>query len=90
MILARLAFGRWLTPGAIPRRIPTVTGVAAPGITAVEAVEVAAARALGYTIRLLAVAIAPRDGADPAPTRTRGSCRQRSPRTAASAGRAAS
>jgi homoserine dehydrogenase len=59
VILARLAFGRWLRPGAIPRRIPTVTGVAAPGITAVEAVEVAAARALGYTIRLLAVAIAP-------------------------------
>jgi homoserine dehydrogenase len=63
VILARLAFGRWLTPGAVPRRIPTVTGVAAPGITAVEAVEVAAARALGYTIRLLAVAIAPRDAA---------------------------
>jgi homoserine dehydrogenase len=61
VILARLAFGRWLTPGAIPRRIPTVSGVAAPGITAVEAVEVAAARAIGYTIRLLAVAIAPRD-----------------------------
>ena len=66
VILARLAFGRWLTPGAIPRRIPTVTGVAAPGITAVEAVEVAGARALGYTIRLLAVAIAPRAGTDPA------------------------
>ena len=65
VILARLAFGRWLTPAAIPRRIPTVNGVAAPGITAVEALEVAAARALGYTIRLLAVAIAPRDGADP-------------------------
>lgn len=58
-ILARLAFGRWLSPGGIPRRIPTVNGVAAPGITAVEALEVAAARALGYTIRLLAVAIAP-------------------------------
>jgi homoserine dehydrogenase len=63
VILARLAYGHWLTPGAIPRRIPTVNGVAAPGITAVEAVEVAAARALGYTIRLLAVAIAPRGGA---------------------------
>jgi len=66
-ILARLAFGRWLSPGGVPRRIPTVNGVAAPGITAVEALEVAAARALGYTIRLLAVAVAPPAG-EPGPT----------------------
>lgn len=62
VILARLAYGRWLTPGGLPRRIPTVNGVAAPGITAVEAIEVAAARALGYTIRLLAVAVEPPAG----------------------------
>jgi homoserine dehydrogenase len=66
VVLTRLAFGRWLPPGSIARRVPTVRGAASPGITAVDANEVTGALALGYTIRLLAAAAAPvEQGADP-------------------------
>ncbi len=54
VILARLAFGAWLDPDAVVRRPPTVLGLGRPGITGVSAAEMAAASALGLTIRLLA------------------------------------
>lgn len=56
VILARLAFGRWLEPSGITRRPPTLAGSGAPGITGVNARELGAATALGLTIRLLATA----------------------------------
>jgi homoserine dehydrogenase len=56
VILARLAFGRWLDPGSVVRRPPTVRGDGAPGITGVTDREIEGAEALGYTIRLLATA----------------------------------
>ena len=62
VVLTRLAFGRWLSPGSIARRVPTVRGAASPGITAVDAHEVTGALALQYTIRLLAASAAPAAG----------------------------
>ncbi len=56
VILARLAFGAWLDPDAVVRRPPTVLGLGRPGITGVDAAEMAGASALGLTIRLLASA----------------------------------
>jgi homoserine dehydrogenase len=56
VVLVRLAFGRWLDPASIPDRPPSVRGWGGPGITGVTADQLAGARALGLTIRLLASA----------------------------------
>jgi len=56
VILARLAYGAWIAPGAVPRRPPSLMGHGRPGITGVTAEEMRAAAVLGLTIRLLAVA----------------------------------
>jgi homoserine dehydrogenase len=56
VILARLAFGRWLDPSTVGRRPPTVRGVGQPGITGVTDHELEGAAALGLTIKLLATA----------------------------------
>lgn len=56
VILARLAFGRWLDPASVGRRPPTARGVGRPGITGVTDQEMEGAAALGLTIKLLATA----------------------------------
>ena len=63
VILARLAFGRWLDPGSVGRRPPSARGWGAPGITGVSDAELAGAAALGLTIKLLATAGRPGRGA---------------------------
>lgn len=62
VILARLAFGRWLDPSTVGRRPPTARGMGRPGITGVTEQESEGAAALGLTIKLLA-STARRDGA---------------------------
>jgi homoserine dehydrogenase len=62
VILARLAFGVWLAPGGVPTRTPRRNGAAGqPGITGVTAEDIAAARAAGHTLRLIAEARRPQD-----------------------------
>jgi homoserine dehydrogenase len=61
VILARLAFGRWLAPDSVGRRPPTARGMGRPGITGVTDQEMEGAAALGLTIKLLATA-SRRDG----------------------------
>ena len=56
VILARLAFGRWLSPATVGRRPPTARGDGRPGITGVTDQELEGAAALGLTIKLLATA----------------------------------
>jgi homoserine dehydrogenase len=56
VILARLAFGRWLDPASVGRRPPTARGDGSPGITGVTDQEIEGAAALGLTIKLLATA----------------------------------
>ena len=56
VVLARLAFGRWLDPATIGRRPPTARGDGRPGITGVTDQELEGAAALGLTIKLLATA----------------------------------
>lgn len=56
VILARLAFGRWLDPATVGRRPPTARGAGKPGITGVTDQELEGAAALGLTIKLLATA----------------------------------
>jgi homoserine dehydrogenase len=56
VILARLAFGRWLDPGSVGRRPPTVRGLGGPGIVGVTDVELEGAGRVGLTIKLLAAA----------------------------------
>ena len=56
VILARLAFGRWLDPSTVGRRPPTARGLGRPGITGVTDHELEGAAALGLTIKLLATA----------------------------------
>ena len=56
VILARLAFGRWLVPGSIVARPPRARGEGRPGITGVTDQEVEGAAGLGLTIKLLATA----------------------------------
>jgi homoserine dehydrogenase len=56
VVLARLAFGAWVSPDAVPRRPPSLHGRSRPGITAVTVDDLRAAAVLGLTIRLLAVA----------------------------------
>jgi homoserine dehydrogenase len=62
VILARLAFDRWLDPGAIPTRPDRVDGPAGPGITTVSPADHAEARMAGRIIRLIATALADPDG----------------------------
>jgi homoserine dehydrogenase len=54
VILARLGFGRWLDPATVNRRPPSTLGLGAPGIAGVTDRELAAAAALGLTLKLLA------------------------------------
>ncbi len=56
VILARLAFGRWLDPSTVGRRPPSARGMGRPGITGVTDHELEGAAALGLTIKLLATA----------------------------------
>jgi len=56
VILARLAFDRWLDPAAIPVRPDGVDGPAGPGITTVSLADQADARRAGRIIRLVASA----------------------------------
>ncbi|HEY6057255.1 MAG TPA: homoserine dehydrogenase, partial [Candidatus Limnocylindrales bacterium] len=63
VILARLAFGRWLDPATVGRRPPSVRGRGVPGIVGVTDAELSGAAAMGLTIKLLATA----RQADPAP-----------------------
>jgi homoserine dehydrogenase len=56
VILARLAFGRWLDPATVGRRPPTARGDGKPGITGVTDQEIEGAAALGLTLKLLATA----------------------------------
>ncbi len=56
VILARLAFGRWIDPSTVGRRPPTARGMGRPGITGVTDQELEGAAALGLTIKLLATA----------------------------------
>ncbi len=62
VILARLAFGRWLDPASVGRRPPTVQGSGCPGITGVTGQELEGAAALGLTVKLLALGMATPDG----------------------------
>ncbi|MFL5687425.1 MAG: homoserine dehydrogenase [Chloroflexota bacterium] len=62
VILARLAFDRWLDPAAIATRPDGVDGPAGPGITSVSFADQADARRAGRTIRLLASATIHDDG----------------------------
>ena len=61
VILARLAFGRWLDPGSVGRRPPTVRGRGGPGIVDVTDIELDGAARVGLAIKLLA-ASSPVDG----------------------------
>ena len=56
VILARLAFGRWLDPATVGRRPPALRGDGRPGITGVTDQELEGAAALGLTLKLLATA----------------------------------
>jgi homoserine dehydrogenase len=56
VILARLAFGRWLDPSTVGRRPPSARGMGRPGITGVTDQEMEGAAALGLTIKLIATA----------------------------------
>jgi homoserine dehydrogenase len=56
VILARLAFGRWVDPAAVRASPPTVGGAGRPGITGVSCSEQEGARAMGLRLKLLAVA----------------------------------
>ena len=62
VILARLAFDRWLDPGAIPTSPDAVDGRAGPGITTVSLADQAEARSAGRIIRLVATATRGDDG----------------------------
>ena len=56
VILARLAFDRWLDPATIPTRPEGVDGPAGPGITTVSLADQGEAREVGRIIRLVATA----------------------------------
>ncbi len=62
VILARLAFGRWLDPGSIALAVHRSGGPARPGITGVTASDVAAATAAGFALKLVASASATEEG----------------------------
>lgn len=61
VVLARLAFGRWLEPASVGRRPPTARGSGGAGITGVTDQELGGAAALGLTLKLLASARRPAD-----------------------------
>jgi homoserine dehydrogenase len=64
VILARLAFGAWISPDAVSNRPGSTTGKpGAPGITGVTADDVAAMTAEGRTLRLVATTRLAEDGA---------------------------
>ena len=56
VVLARLAFGRWLDPSSVNRHPPSVLGAGGPGITGVTDRELAAAAEVGLVLKLLATA----------------------------------
>jgi homoserine dehydrogenase len=56
VVLARLAWDRWIDPDSVAACPPRLGGPGRPGITGVAAEELAAAAGLGLTIRLLATA----------------------------------
>ncbi|HEY7132742.1 MAG TPA: homoserine dehydrogenase [Candidatus Limnocylindrales bacterium] len=60
VILARLAFGRWIDAASVATVPETPPGAGSPGITGVTAADLAAARAAGQVVKL--VADAHRDG----------------------------
>jgi homoserine dehydrogenase len=62
VILARLAFDRWLDPGAVPTRPDGADGPAGPGITTVSLADQADARRADRVIRLLATACLDAEG----------------------------
>ena len=62
VILARLAFDRWLDPGSIPTRPSSAGAPAGPGITTVSLADQRDARTAGRIIRLLATASRDPDG----------------------------
>ena len=62
VILARLAFDRWLDPAALATCPEGVDGPAGPGITSVSLADQADARRAGRIIRLLATATTDDDG----------------------------
>jgi homoserine dehydrogenase len=62
VILARLAFDRWLDPGTIATRPEGVDGPAGPGIATVSLADHAEVRDAGRIIRLIATASADPDG----------------------------
>jgi homoserine dehydrogenase len=55
VILARLAVGAWLAPADVPVIPQTLHGGGLPGVTGVTAGEIAAAGALGLTLKLIAL-----------------------------------
>jgi homoserine dehydrogenase len=64
VILARLAFGAWISPDAVSNRPGSTSGKpGAPGITGVTAEDVAALAAEGRTLRLIATTRLAEDGA---------------------------
>jgi homoserine dehydrogenase len=64
VILARLAFGAWISPDAIGNRPGSTTGAPGlPGITGVTADDVRALAAEGRVLRLIATTVAAEDGA---------------------------
>ena len=62
VILARLAFGQWLSPASIERRPATANGLGRPGISGVTREEVAAAAVHGLRLKLIVEARRPVDG----------------------------
>jgi homoserine dehydrogenase len=62
VILARLAFGAWLDPGTVTTIAVDGPGAARPGITGIGAADIAAAAAIGRTIKLVAEARRDDDG----------------------------
>ena len=65
VILARLAFGVWLEPSDVTNMPAEGPGAGRPGITGVSAADLAAARASGGVIKLIAEATRGRDGPTP-------------------------
>lgn len=62
VLLARLAFGRWLDPASVAHVAPAADGEGRPGITGVSAADMSAAASLGLVIRLVAAAERLADG----------------------------
>ncbi len=62
VILARLAFGRWLSPEAVSHVPQDGPGAGSPGITGISAADIARAAQQGEVIKLLATAERATDG----------------------------